>query len=55
MFEKVDRYTSQATGALEDEVIRQTIKSLDEAEMPQISTNQRTREIFTGHCINVQC
>jgi predicted O-methyltransferase YrrM len=36
MFEKVDRYISQLL-APEDEVLRKTIKSLDEAEMPQIS------------------
>ncbi|WP_285056507.1 O-methyltransferase [Pedobacter ginsengisoli] len=36
MFEKVDGYISQLL-APEDEVLRQTIKSLDEAEMPQIS------------------
>jgi predicted O-methyltransferase YrrM len=36
MFEKVDRYISQLL-APEDEVLQQTIKSLDEAEMPQIS------------------
>jgi len=36
MFEKVDGYISQLLEP-EDEVLRQTIKSLDEAEMPQIS------------------
>lgn len=36
MFEKVDLYISQLL-APEDEVLQQTIKSLDEAEMPQIS------------------
>lgn len=36
MFEKVDRYIGQLL-APEDEVLQQTIKSLDEAEMPQIS------------------
>ncbi|HMI04756.1 MAG TPA: O-methyltransferase [Pedobacter sp.] len=36
MFEKVDLYISQLL-APEDEVLQQTIKSLDEADMPQIS------------------
>jgi predicted O-methyltransferase YrrM len=36
MFEKVDHYISQLL-APEDEVLQQTIKSLDEAGMPQIS------------------